>query len=115
MDDQGWADALIKLLGGQFTVAGVILVGFVLFIIALNRNALVTGPRYKDCKETCDNCNATLATARAELKQCETDYTNARITIVRHEEREFLSRQWPLPAPPPRPGSPLPDPEGGSS
>lgn len=114
MDDQGWADSLIKLLGGEFTVAGILLVEIVVFVVALNRNWIVTGPRYKECKETCDNCHATLATARGELKQCEGDYTTARITIVRHEEREF-ARQWQFPSTrPPFPPPAAPPKDGGS-
>lgn len=106
-------DALLKLLTGrEFTVTGVVLAAFIVFLVSLNRNWIVTGPRYKDCKDTCDNCNSTLATMRAELKQCETDYTTARITIVRHEEREF-ARQWQFPGQPPFNPSPHPK-DGGS-
>ncbi|HKU50995.1 MAG TPA: hypothetical protein VJQ25_00890 [Nitrospira sp.] len=102
-------DALLKLLTGRdFTVTGFIIAVFITFAVSLNRNWLVTGPRYKECKDSCDNCNTILGTARDELKRCESDYTNARITIVRYEEREF-ARQWQPPTlhtNPPPPNAP---------
>lgn len=82
-------DAFVQLLQieGVSTV-GLALTGFALYVIALWREWIVTGKRWSAKVKDGDNLTAALDVAHGALKQCERDYTEARISIARHEERD---------------------------
>lgn len=73
---------------------GVLLAATILLGLALQREWLVTGARYR-ADTTRDD--AALKAATEALKTCERDYVESRITIARHEERERWSNRQPPP------------------
>lgn len=67
---------------------GVLLAAVVLVALAINKEWLVTGARYR--KDSGRYEEAAKA-ANEALKLCEKDYVEARIAIARHEEREHFA------------------------
>ena len=75
-------------------VIGLILAGVVAFILALSSGRIVLKSTVETFKAGCDDekkrLSDALAAATAENKVCAKDYTEARISIARFEEREAM-------------------------
>lgn len=108
MDDP---EILINLLQiKEVSVVGVIIVALALFFLGIKTKAIYLSGTHdalmassatdlQNCNKKCDTCTSAMEVAQLTIKQCEKDYTDARISIARFEERENLTRQW-QPSPP---------------